>query len=52
LPRREIDGNDTPWQEDMFDDNEDMQALRTNIVTINMALTMGLLTMFFLMMFC
>jgi hypothetical protein len=34
LPRREIDWNNTPWQEGIFDDNEDMQALRTSIVTI------------------
>jgi hypothetical protein len=51
LPRREIDWNSTPWQEDIFDDNEDMQALRTSIVTINVALTVCLLTMFFLTMF-
>jgi hypothetical protein len=47
LPRREIDWNRTPWQDDIFKDNEDMQALRTNIVTINHALTVSLLTMYF-----
>jgi hypothetical protein len=31
--------NHTPWQEDWFENNEDMQALRTCIVTINNALT-------------
>jgi hypothetical protein len=48
-PRHEIDCNNTPWQDDIFDDNEDMQALQTNIVTINRALMVSLLTMFFLM---
>jgi hypothetical protein len=47
LPQREIDWNNTPWQNDIFEDNEDMQALQTNIVTINHALTVGLLTMYF-----
>jgi hypothetical protein len=46
LPRREIDWNDTPWQEDIFDDNEDKQVVRTSIVTINVALTVSLLAMF------
>jgi hypothetical protein len=41
LPRRSINWNHTPWQEDSFEDNEDMQALRTNIVTINNALTVS-----------
>jgi hypothetical protein len=41
LSRGEIDWNNTPWQEDIFDDNEDMQALRTSIVTINVALTVS-----------
>jgi hypothetical protein len=27
LPRREINWNHTPWQEDWFEDNEDMRAL-------------------------
>jgi hypothetical protein len=39
LPQREIDWNDTPWQEDIFDDNEDMQVVWTDIITINVALT-------------
>jgi hypothetical protein len=43
LPRCEINWNHTPWQEDWFEDNEDMQALRTNIVTINTALTVSCL---------
>jgi hypothetical protein len=47
LPRWEIDWNDTPWQDDIFEDNENMQALRTSIVTINHTLTVGLLTMYF-----
>jgi hypothetical protein len=51
LPRREIDWNDTPWQEDNFDDNEDMQAMQNAIVTLNVALTVSFLTMFFLMMY-
>jgi hypothetical protein len=40
LPRREIDWNDTPWQEDIFGDNEDMQ--RSDSVTINVVLTVNL----------
>jgi hypothetical protein len=46
LPRREIDWNGTPWQDDIFEDNEDMQELQTGIVTINHALTVSLLTMY------
>jgi hypothetical protein len=38
LPRLEINWNHTPWQDDISEDNEDMQALRTSIVTINNAL--------------
>jgi hypothetical protein len=42
LPRRSINWNHTPWQEDWFEDNKDMhQALRTSIVTINSALTVS-----------
>jgi hypothetical protein len=41
LPRRTINWNHTPWQEDWFEDNEDMQALRTSIVTIDNALTVS-----------
>jgi hypothetical protein len=41
LPQRTINWNHTPWQEDWFEDNEDMQALRTSIVTINNALTIS-----------
>jgi hypothetical protein len=46
LPRWEIDWNHTPWKDDIFEDNEDMQALRTSIVTIKDALTVTLLTMY------
>jgi hypothetical protein len=35
LPRQEINWNRTPWQDDIFEDNEDMQALRTSIVTVS-----------------
>jgi hypothetical protein len=41
LPRREINLNHTPWQDDIFEDNEDMQAFWTIIVTINNALTVS-----------
>jgi hypothetical protein len=41
LPRRSIDWNQTPWQEDWFEDNEDMQVVRTSIITINNALTVS-----------
>jgi hypothetical protein len=41
LTLRTINWNHTPWQEDWFEDNEDMQALRTSIVTINNTLTVG-----------
>jgi hypothetical protein len=41
LSWRSINWNHTPWQEDWFKDNEDMQALRTSIVTINNALTVS-----------
>jgi hypothetical protein len=41
LPRRSINWNHTPWQEDWFEDNEDMQALRTSIITINNALSVS-----------
>jgi hypothetical protein len=43
MPRRSINWNHTPWQEDWFEDNEDMQALRTSIITINNALTVSCL---------
>jgi hypothetical protein len=43
LPRRSINWNHTPWQKDWFEENEDMQALRTSIVTINNALTVSCL---------
>jgi hypothetical protein len=49
LMRWEIDWNDTPWQEDIFDDNEDMRAVQNSIVTINVALTVSFLLVLFLM---
>jgi hypothetical protein len=41
LPQRSINWNHTPWMEDWFEDNEDVQALRTNIITINTTLTVS-----------
>jgi hypothetical protein len=38
VPWRTTNWNHTPWQEDWFEDNEDMQDLRTSIITINTAL--------------
>jgi hypothetical protein len=35
LPWRSINWNHTPWQEDLFEDNEDMQALRTSMITVD-----------------
>jgi hypothetical protein len=35
LPRRTINWNHTLWQDDWFEDNEDMQALRSSIITVN-----------------
>jgi hypothetical protein len=43
LPRRSINLGHTPWHDDWFEDNEDMQALQTNIVTINHALIVSCL---------
>jgi hypothetical protein len=43
LPRRSINWNHTPWQEDWFEGNEDMQAVRTSIITIDNALTVSVL---------
>jgi hypothetical protein len=51
LPRREIDWNDTPWQEDIFDDNEDMRAVRNAIMTLNVVLTVSFLLELFLTMY-
>jgi hypothetical protein len=42
LPRREINWNHTPWQDDIFEDNEDMQALRTSIVIITHTLMVSM----------
>jgi hypothetical protein len=47
LPRREINWNHTPWQEDWFEDNEDIRALQASIVTINNALTVSYLATYF-----
>jgi hypothetical protein len=43
LPRRSINWDHTPWQDDWFEDNEDMQALQTSIVTINNTLIVSCL---------
>jgi hypothetical protein len=43
LPRRSINWDHTPWQEDWFEDNEDMRALQTSIITINHALIVSCL---------
>jgi hypothetical protein len=43
LPRREINWNHTPWQEDWFEDIEDKRALQASIVTINNVLTVSYL---------
>jgi hypothetical protein len=43
LSRRSINWNHTPWQEDWFEDNEDMQAVQTIIIKINNALTVSVL---------
>jgi hypothetical protein len=51
LPRREIDWNDTPGQEDIFDDNEDIRAVRNTIVTLNIALMVSFLIVLFLTTF-
>jgi hypothetical protein len=49
LTRWEIDWNGTPWQEDIFDDNKNMWVVRNAIVTLNVALTVSFLLVFFLM---
>jgi hypothetical protein len=43
LPRRSINLDRTPWQDDWFEDNEDMRALQTSIVTINHTLIVSCL---------
>jgi hypothetical protein len=43
LPRRSINWDQTPWQDDWFEDNDDMRALQTSIVTINHALIVSCL---------
>jgi hypothetical protein len=51
LPQQEINWNRTSWQDYIFEDNEDMQALRTSIVTMNNVLMVSCLRhVFFLMM--
>jgi hypothetical protein len=47
LTRWEIDWNGTPWQEDIFDDNEDMRAVRNAIVTLNVVLMVSFLLVSF-----
>jgi hypothetical protein len=44
----EMDWNGTPWQEDIFDDNEDMLVVRSAILTPNEVLTMSLFLALFL----
>jgi hypothetical protein len=51
LPRREIDWNDIPWQEVILEDNEDMRAVRNDIVTLNVALMVSFLLELFLTTF-
>jgi hypothetical protein len=43
LPRRSINWDHTPWKDDWFEDNEDMRALQTSIVTINNTLIVSCL---------
>jgi hypothetical protein len=43
LPRQSINWDHTPWQDDWFEDNEDMRDLGTSIVTINNALVVSCL---------
>jgi hypothetical protein len=43
LPRRSINWDHTPLQDDWFEDNEDMRALQTSIVAINNALIVSCL---------
>jgi hypothetical protein len=52
FPRQDIDWNDTPWQEDIFEDNKDMQAVQNAIVTLDVALIVSFLMMFYLTMYC
>jgi hypothetical protein len=43
LPRRSINWDHTSWQDDWFEDNEEMRALQTSIVTINHTLVVSCL---------
>jgi hypothetical protein len=43
FPRRSINWDHTPWQDDWFEDNEDMRAFHTSIITINNALIVSCL---------
>jgi hypothetical protein len=43
LPRRAINWDHTPWQDDWFEDNEDVRALQTSIATINHTLIVSCL---------
>jgi hypothetical protein len=48
LRHREIDWNGSPWQEDVFGDNEDMRAVLNAILTLNEALMVRLSLVLFL----
>jgi hypothetical protein len=48
LRRREIDWNGIHWQEDVFDDNEDLMVVQNAILTLNEALTVSLSLVLFL----
>jgi hypothetical protein len=39
--RRDIDWNDTPWEGDIFEDDEDMKEVRRAILTLNQAFTIN-----------
>jgi hypothetical protein len=43
LPCRSINWDHTPWQDNWFEDNEEMRALQTSIVTINNTLIVSCL---------
>jgi hypothetical protein len=43
LPRRSITWDHTPWHDDWLEDNEDMRALQTSIVTTNNTLIVSFL---------
>jgi hypothetical protein len=41
LKRGEINWNDTPWEEDIFDDDEDMKEVHRTILMLNQAFTVS-----------